>query len=204
MRGAGNDRDLLAFEPLRQHVGDRRIEPRHETRRRAVIGIGEIGAAAGVRGRRDRGDHGVAAIVVERIKQRIERPRLDGAADLDLLANEPCEIDIETGRIAVRADIVERRIIDVGEKADGLDAGQIRPLRTPARIPKARKYHGARRGGGLVRRRGHGRAIRRRNRKSEQNGRAITRTAGAAERGRRLVVASSVPSDKPVVLARPA
>jgi hypothetical protein len=46
---------------------------------RAVIGIAEIGAAARFRGGGDRGDHGVAAIVVERIEQRVERARLDGA-----------------------------------------------------------------------------------------------------------------------------
>ena len=88
MRRAGDHRDLLALQPLRQHVADRAVEPRHETRRRAVVGIGEIGALASFGGGRDRGDHGVAAIVVERVEQTAEAPRLDGAVDLDLVADQ--------------------------------------------------------------------------------------------------------------------
>ena len=138
VRRAGDDGDLLALDQFRQHVADRAVGARHETRRRAVIGIGEIGAAAGFRGRRDRGDHRVAPIVVERVEQRIEAARLDGASSLDLVAQQPRQIDVEAGRIAVGAGIVERRIIEVGEETDDLDARQIGPLRPPARIPKSR------------------------------------------------------------------
>ena len=70
----------------------------------------------------DRGDHGVAAVVVERVQQRVEAAHLDGAGDLHLLADQPREIDIEAGRIAVGTGIVERRIVDLGEEADQRDA----------------------------------------------------------------------------------
>src|SRR5258705_13076575 len=46
MRGAGDHGDLLALEPLGKRIFDRGIALRHETGRRAVIGIGEIDPGA--------------------------------------------------------------------------------------------------------------------------------------------------------------
>ena len=145
MRGAGDHRDLHALEPFRQHVAERAVGARHEARRRAVVGIAEIGAPPRLRGGSDRGDHRVAAILVECIEQRVERPRLDGAADLDLVADAAGEIDIEAGRVAVLPGIVERRIIEIGQEADGLDARQVGPFRPPARVPKTRHHDASRR-----------------------------------------------------------
>ncbi len=153
MRRAGDDRDLLAGDQFRQHVADRTVGARHKTRRRAVIGIAEIGARARLRRGGDRGDHRVAAIVGERIEQRVERPRLDGARDLDLVADQARQIDVESDRIAVRPRIVERRIVDVGEETDALDAREIGPLRPPARIPEARNHNTAQLDGGVIGRR---------------------------------------------------
>src|SRR5579871_1819565 len=65
VRGAGHDRNFLAFELFGQGVLYRRIAARHEAARRAVIGIGEIGLRAGIGGDRDRGNDGVAAVFVE-------------------------------------------------------------------------------------------------------------------------------------------
>ena len=125
---------------------ERRVAPRHEARRGAVIGIGEIGAAARVRRDRDRGHHRVAAVFVERRHQRVEPAHLHRAGDLQLLADHPREIDVEAGRIAVRAGIVERRIVDLGEKADQRDARQVGTLWSPSRIPEAGHGHGRRPG----------------------------------------------------------
>ena len=141
MRGAGDHRDLPAFQRLRPHVVMLASLARHEARRRAVIGIAEIDALAHLRRLGDRGDHRVALVLVERVDQRIEAAHLDGAGDLDLLADQPRQIDVEAGRRAVGAGIVERRIIGLGEEADDADAGEIRPFRPPARIPEAGHRH---------------------------------------------------------------
>src|SRR5262249_23541222 len=85
---------------------------------------------------RDRSDHGVAAIVVERIEQQFESPRLDGAGGLDLIAELAGEVDVEADGIAIGACIIERRIVELGPKANRLDAGQLRPLLPPAAAPK--------------------------------------------------------------------
>ena len=42
------------------------------------------------------------------------------------------------------AGIIERRIIELGEEADGADARQIGPFRPPAPIPEAGDHDGAR------------------------------------------------------------
>src|SRR5215470_8311704 len=125
MRSAGNDGNLLALNRFRQHVSDRAVDASDEARRRAIIRIGKIGATA--RGRRDRNrsDDCVAAIVVERIEQQFKSPRLDGAGDLDLVAELAGKVDVEPDRIAIGAGIVEWRIIELGEKANRLDAGKV-------------------------------------------------------------------------------
>ena len=51
--------------------------------------------------------------------------------------SSPRQIDVEAGRIAVGAGEVERRIVGFGEKPDHGEAGQIGPVRTPARVPEA-------------------------------------------------------------------
>ena len=88
-------------------------------------------------------------LLFKRADQRIEAPHLHGAGDLDLLADQPRQIDIEAGGRAIRAGIVERRIIGLGEEADDADARQIGPLRPPPRIPEAGHRHriGRRAGG---------------------------------------------------------
>ena len=146
MRGAGDDGDLLAFEPLRQRILDRRIAPGHETRRRAVIRIGEIDLGAHFRRRRDRGDCRIALVAVERRNERLEAAHLDGAGDLELLAHHARQIDVEALRVAVRAGEIERRIVGLGEETDHADARQIGFLRPAPRIPEAGHAH-RRRGG---------------------------------------------------------
>src|SRR5262249_43550791 len=59
----------------------------------------------------------------------------------ELLAHDAGKVDVEALRIAVRAGEVERRIVGLGEKADGVEARQIGPLRPPPRIPEARNLH---------------------------------------------------------------
>ena len=99
MRGAGDHRDLLALELFGPQFGARQALARHEARRQPVIRIAEIQQLARLRRHRDRGDHRLAAILVERRHQRIEAAHLDGAGDLQLLADQPREIDIEAGRM---------------------------------------------------------------------------------------------------------
>src|SRR5262249_45091351 len=108
VRGAGDDADLLSLEPLRQRILNRRIALGHETRRRAVIGIGEIDPVAYVHGCRDRRDRGIALVAVERRNERLKAAHLNGAGELELLAQHAREIDVEALRVTVRTAIVER------------------------------------------------------------------------------------------------
>ena len=184
MRGAGDDGDLLAFDEVRQDVADRTVVARHETCRRAVIGIGEVGALARLDGRRDRGDHGIAAVVLERIEQEVEAPRLDRAGGLDLVAQQPRQIDVEAGGVAVRPGIIERRIIHFGEEADRLDARQIRTLRPPPRIPET----------------GNGGALQRR--RTARRDRVCARRAGPSRPAHRAFRRRQVPTETRRQLAR--
>ena len=113
------------------------VAPRHEPRRRAVIGIGEIDPGAQLRRHRQRGDDGVAAVAGDRIEQRLEPPHLDRAGDLDLFTQQSGQIDVEAGGIAVGAGEIERRIVGFGQKPDHREAGQIGPVRPPSRVPEA-------------------------------------------------------------------
>ena len=152
MRGARDDADLLAFEIFGPDLRHHRVLARGEARRHAVIGIGEVDARAQLRAHRHRGDDGVAPVRGERIDQRLEAAHLHGAGDLDLLAQRAGEIDVEAGRIAVGAGVVERRVVGLGQEADHGQARQVGPLRAPPRVPEA--GHGL--GGGLA-----GRGLRR-------------------------------------------
>ncbi len=128
------------------------VAPRHEPRRRPVIRIGEIDAGAQLRRHRQRGDDGVAAVAGDRIEQRLEPPHLHRAGNLDLLAEQPGQIDIEAGGIAVGAGEVERRIIGFGQKPDDGQPRQIGPVRPPPRVPEAGHRLGRGLGAGLGRR----------------------------------------------------
>jgi hypothetical protein len=67
---------------------------------------------------RQRRDDGIAPVAGNGIQQRLEPAHLDGAADLDLVAELPGQIDIEPGGIAIGAGEVERRVIGFGQKPD--------------------------------------------------------------------------------------
>ena len=58
--------------------------------------------------------------------------------ELQLFADQPRELDVEPGRIAVRPRIVEGRVVELGQEADLRDARDIRPLGAAARVPEAR------------------------------------------------------------------
>ena len=158
VRGACDHADLLALEIFRAHLGYHGVAPRHESRRRPIIRIGEVHPLAQFRRHRQRGDDGVAAVAGERVHQRLEAPHLDRAGDLDLLAQGARQIDIEAGRIAVGAGEVEGRIVGFGQKTDHGQAGQIGSVRASARVPEAR--HCLRRDGGGLRCRGRRRGLR--------------------------------------------
>ena len=86
---------ILAFQPLRPHVVDLDAAPRHEARRGAVIGIAEVDQPPHVGRLGDRRDHRVTAIVVQGADQRIEAALLHGAGNLDFVADQPRQIDVE-------------------------------------------------------------------------------------------------------------
>src|SRR5207249_1059629 len=121
MRGAGDNGDLFALNQLGQHISHRAVDTGDEASRRTVIGIGEIAAPACRRRYGDGCDDGVASIIIECIEQQIESARLNGAGRFDFIAELPRKIDIESGRIAIWPSKIERRIIELGKKADGLD-----------------------------------------------------------------------------------
>ena len=136
MRGAGDGTDLLAFEIFGADLRHHRLAPRHETRRRAVIGIGEIDPGAQLRRYRHRRDNGVAAVTGDGVDQRFEPAHLDGAGDLDLVAKRARQIDVEASGIAVGPGKVERGVIRLGQKPDHCQARQIGPVRAPPRVPE--------------------------------------------------------------------
>ncbi len=138
MRGPGDHRDLLALERLGRDVDQHRVAPRHEARGRPVVGIREIDAPARLRRYGERGDHRLGAVLAQRLQQRVEAAHLDRAGDLELLADEPRKLDVEAGRTAVGARVVERRIVEFGQEADLRDARDVGPLRAPPRVPEAR------------------------------------------------------------------
>ena len=74
----------------------------HEARRRAVIRIGEIDLGRMSDVTAIEAIAASALIGVERGHQRFETAHLDGAGDLELLADQPRQIDVEALRIAVR------------------------------------------------------------------------------------------------------
>src|SRR5690242_10181530 len=105
VRGAGHYRDLLALDVLRAHVVELAAGTYGEASDRPVIGIAEAGPLARVGGDRDRGDGGVAAIVIERVDQRVEPAHLHRAGDVQFLADLAREIDVEADRIAIRSGV---------------------------------------------------------------------------------------------------
>ncbi|MGY3295100.1 hypothetical protein ACVWWP_008167 [Bradyrhizobium sp. LM3.6] len=137
MRGAGDDADLLALEIFGPDLRHHRVLARGEARRHAVIGIGEVDAGAELRAHRHRGNDGIAPVGSERVHQRLEAAHLHRAGDLDLLTQRAGEIDVEAGRIAVGAGVVEGRIVGLGQETDHGQTRQVRPLRPPPRVPEA-------------------------------------------------------------------
>ena len=76
--------------------------PRDEARRRTVVRIAEVDPLARLRRHRKRRDHRIGAIFGQRLQQGIEAAQLDRALELQLLADQPRELDVEARRIAVR------------------------------------------------------------------------------------------------------
>src|ERR1043165_5240005 len=109
VRGAGDDRHLLAFDRLRRGIARLGIAARNETCRRAVVRIREVDALACLRRDRERGDDGIRAVLGERLQQRVEAAQLNRALDFQLFADQPRELDIEAGRVSIGPRIVERR-----------------------------------------------------------------------------------------------
>ncbi len=170
VRGARDDADRLSGERL--HAGDGGRDPfsRDEARRRLVIGDREVDLRAGHRRRRDRGDDGVAFAGRQRIDQGVEAPRLDRAADFELLADGARNLDIEAGKRPVGEIEVQRRIVVGGEEPDRPDAREVRPLEPQRRIPETRRGGRLR---GERRRRGEERGEgERRRREGNSSGRA--------------------------------
>jgi hypothetical protein len=145
MRAAADHRDFFSFQLLRANVGRRHRALGDEPRRHAIIGIGEVHHLARIGGHRDRGDHRLPAILVQRRHQRIEAAHLNRAGDFELLADQSRQIDVEAGRMPVGAGIVERRIVHLGHEADLREAREIGTFRPAFRIPETRIGRGSRR-----------------------------------------------------------
>jgi hypothetical protein len=102
VRGAAHHGDLLALDRLGHDVAQRYCAAHHEAGGRAIIRIGEVDAQARLGGDRERRDDRVGAVLAERLQQRVEAAQLDRALQLQLLADQPRQLDIEARRIAVR------------------------------------------------------------------------------------------------------
>ena len=96
-----------------------------------------------------------AVLALQRVGEIVERPRLDGAADGELGADRPRQVDVEAGEVAVRVEKIEGREIVGGDEANGLHGARRRPFHAPLGVPEIRDRHarGAiRRGGRQCRR----------------------------------------------------
>ena len=92
-------------------------------------------------GHGDRGDRRIGLVRVERAHHGLEAAHLNGAGELELLADQPRQIDVEALRVAVRPGEIERRVVDLGDEADDVDPRHIGPLRPPPRVPESRHLH---------------------------------------------------------------
>ena len=114
--------------------------PHDEPRRRLVIGLGEIDARARRGAGGDRGDHRVAFAGFQRIDQRVPAARLDGAADVQLLADRARDFDVEADQRTVGEGEIERRIVVVGQEADRAQRRKVGPLEMQVRIPETGRW----------------------------------------------------------------
>jgi hypothetical protein len=140
--GAANNSNIFSLQSFRPDIPDRAVAPRDETRRRAVVWIAEVEARAHFRRLGNRSYDGIPVIRIERVYQRIEPPLLHRASNLELFADQSRQIDVETNGCAVRAGVVEGRIVGLGKKADDVDPREVRPFGSPSGIPEAWHCHG--------------------------------------------------------------
>ncbi len=141
MGSTGDDCNFLALQSLGAHIVDGAVTERNKASRGSVVGIAEIDACSHLRRLRDRRNNCIAVVAVERADQRVKPAHLHGALNPDLFADHPREVDVETGRIAVGAGVIERWIVSFREEANDGDAGQVGPFGAAPRIPEARNSH---------------------------------------------------------------
>ncbi len=124
VRGALGDRDLPAFQPLRGDVEPPGAAFAGEAGRRVVVAIREIDGLEQARAHRVRGNDGVRLAPPQGRDQLRPGPHLDVARRRQLQAEGARHVDVEARQNIVLVEVVEGRIVAVGEEADGHAARQ--------------------------------------------------------------------------------
>src|SRR5690606_39651392 len=107
---------------------------RHEAAGQRQIDRGEVEQRAVLRRQRQSGDQRVALVVVQRPRSLFPGPGLDGAGDLDFVAEAARQVDVEADQLALVVAIVEGREVRRGQEADSRYAGEIGRQVARARI----------------------------------------------------------------------
>ena len=119
VRGALGDRDLHSLQAFGRGVelGHRALAG--EAGGREVVAVREVGDLEGVGRHAVGGDDGFGLAFCQGRQQGRPRPHLDIAGGVELEADGARHVDIEAGQHVVFVEVVERRKVAVGEKADG-------------------------------------------------------------------------------------
>src|SRR5262245_53276267 len=135
MAGAFSHTDLLALERLRTNVLEIVVLARDETRGRGVVAGSEIGLLERLGADTHRRDGRVCVAV---IKGLIDLTPIDGlhlALDLELLADGLGEIDVEAGERAHLIEIMERRVVAVGDERQLVEPMHVWPRPKHVALP---------------------------------------------------------------------
>ena len=121
MAGALHHADLLAVYRFGANVLELVVFARDEPAWRRVVAAREVGLGERVGVDADRGDGGVGLAVVEVLEQILPVNRPDLALDRERLADGAGEIDVEPGQHALLVEIMEGRIVAVGDEAKPIE-----------------------------------------------------------------------------------
>src|SRR5262249_32239838 len=130
--------DLLALECLWTNIFDVAVLARDEACGRRIIAGGEVGLLERLRADADRGNGRVSFAVVEGRINRVPVDGLDLALDLQLLANGLGKVDVKSRQRPHLVEIVERRIVAVGDEGELVEPVHVGPRAEYVALPGVR------------------------------------------------------------------
>lgn len=125
MGGSAQHGDRFADEHPGGDLGDPGILAHDETGGGVVVAVGEQEALAIGLTDPVRGNGGVGAALDQFALHLVPLDAAHGAADLEHGADAPGDVDVEADEDAGRIEIVEGRVVVLGDEADGLQIAEI-------------------------------------------------------------------------------